>query len=327
MNSDGEMTIETMAKDDESDLQDSYPLRVVTRLTGLKPELLRAWESRHDAVRPSRTQGGARRYSSVDLERLRLLRDVVGAGHRIGSIARLADGELTRILANSKVADVDRTTRLLDAADQLDAATVHRAIMEELANREAAEFAREFAIPLLVEIGDRWAAGRSSVSAEHLISGILRSLLMNLALASPTGEERPRIVFATPEGEPHDLGTLISALVAARSGATPTFLGAEVPVADLAKQVIDSGATVVVLGLVVLEPERGEALLRDLRNRLPRKTALWIGGAGIRGLAPIRGVERIDGLNQLEARVAQMDLQGALPAIEGLRGRSIESSD
>ena len=55
----------------------TYPLRTITRLTGLSPELLRAWERRYNAIRPLRTAGGTRRYTNQDLERLKLLKAVV----------------------------------------------------------------------------------------------------------------------------------------------------------------------------------------------------------------------------------------------------------
>jgi len=77
-------------------LELTYPLRTVARLTGLSPEVLRAWERRYRVVTPARTPGGTRRYSAADLERLRLLKAAVDAGHRIGDVARLDVAELSR---------------------------------------------------------------------------------------------------------------------------------------------------------------------------------------------------------------------------------------
>jgi len=53
----------------------SHPIGAVVRRTGLKPELIRAWERRHHAIVPRRTAGRHRLYSDADVERLRLLRD------------------------------------------------------------------------------------------------------------------------------------------------------------------------------------------------------------------------------------------------------------
>ena len=70
-----------MANTRSEDLELTYPLRTAARLTGLSPDLLRAWERRYGVVEPTRTPGGTRRYTAADLERLRLVK----APHRPGS--------------------------------------------------------------------------------------------------------------------------------------------------------------------------------------------------------------------------------------------------
>ena len=84
----------------------TYPLRAASRLTGLSPELLRAWERRYGLVTPERTPGGTRRYSDAEIERLRLAREAVDLGHRISKVAKMADEEL-RLLGSSEPARPD----------------------------------------------------------------------------------------------------------------------------------------------------------------------------------------------------------------------------
>ena len=78
------------------DAETTYPLRAAARLTGLSPDLLRAWESRYGVVKPLRTAGGTRRYRASELERLRLVKAAVDAGDRISVVARLDPVELAR---------------------------------------------------------------------------------------------------------------------------------------------------------------------------------------------------------------------------------------
>lgn len=75
-----------------------FPMRVVVRRTGLNPSLLRAWERRYAAVGPGRSEGGQRLYSESDVRRLGLLRAVVDAGHNIGRVAGLDEGDLIDLL-------------------------------------------------------------------------------------------------------------------------------------------------------------------------------------------------------------------------------------
>jgi DNA-binding transcriptional MerR regulator len=73
-------------------------MKHVSRLTGLKPHVIRAWESRYRAVVPKRTSSNRRVYCLNDIQRLRLLKSAVDAGHQISQIANAADDELQQIV-------------------------------------------------------------------------------------------------------------------------------------------------------------------------------------------------------------------------------------
>lgn len=106
----------------------TFAIGAVSRLVGLSTHALRKWEIRHGAIRPSRSDGGDRRYSKEDLERLEKLKHLVDLGHAIGSIAALTDPELDALRAASdgvegQAEDVlsvavlgERLSRELDAA-------------------------------------------------------------------------------------------------------------------------------------------------------------------------------------------------------------------
>ena len=80
----------------EKKAEATYSVQTAARLTGLSPEVLRAWERRHAVVEPVRTPGGTRRYRAADLERLKLVKAAVDSGRRIGQVARLDLAELRR---------------------------------------------------------------------------------------------------------------------------------------------------------------------------------------------------------------------------------------
>ena len=78
-----------------------YPVQVVVRQTGLTAHVLRAWEKRYGAIRPTRSESGRRVYSDLDIRRLKLLSRVTKQGHPIGSVATLPD-EVLETLAKRK---------------------------------------------------------------------------------------------------------------------------------------------------------------------------------------------------------------------------------
>jgi DNA-binding transcriptional MerR regulator len=85
-----------------------HPIGLVARRTGLKPDLIRAWERRYNAVEPGRSSTRRRFYSDADIERLQLLRRVVGTGRGIGQVARLSDDELRALLAEEQREEIPR---------------------------------------------------------------------------------------------------------------------------------------------------------------------------------------------------------------------------
>lgn len=84
-----------------------YAIGTVSSLTGLDPHTIRAWERRHRAVVPGRSETGRRLYCDADVERLRLLRSATEAGHAIGSVAHRPDEELRELLTRHR-ADPER---------------------------------------------------------------------------------------------------------------------------------------------------------------------------------------------------------------------------
>lgn len=95
-----------------------YVISVAAELAGMHPQTLRIYE-RRGLVQPARSQGGNRRYSDVDIERLRRIQELAGEGMNLEGIRRvmqleaenerlrLENAEL-RLLASAAIAEADR---------------------------------------------------------------------------------------------------------------------------------------------------------------------------------------------------------------------------
>ncbi|KQM16403.1 MerR family transcriptional regulator [Plantibacter sp. VKM Ac-2880] len=69
-----------------------YGIAVAAQLAGVPEATLRLFESK-GLLTPSRTEGGTRRYSEDDLERLKRVTDLRDDGVNIAGIARVLDLE------------------------------------------------------------------------------------------------------------------------------------------------------------------------------------------------------------------------------------------
>lgn len=258
-----------------------YPIRAVARLTGLSVDTLRAWERRYQAVVPIRNDRG-RVYSDRHVARLKQLAGLVAAGHQIGSIAGLTDAALRALQADARPESgsghlsLDLEPLLL-ALRQYDVPAI-----EAIVNRHAlvlppAEFVFGVILPVMRAVGDRWSSGTVSVAHEHLISGVMRSVLGGLLRAMPAGPTATRLVFATIAGERHELGLLCAAVLAATAGYSVVYLGPDLPADDIAHAVVLTKASTLVLAATSPEPIPAVQIRR--LKRLPDRVAIWVGGS------------------------------------------------
>ena len=81
---------------------EGYRIGAVARLTGISADNLRVWERRYQTVTPARTDNGDRYYSSDDLARLRLIKQLVDSGDSISSVAALDEAALKKRLSLGK---------------------------------------------------------------------------------------------------------------------------------------------------------------------------------------------------------------------------------
>src|SRR3954451_2158981 len=65
-----------------------YVISVAAELAGMHPQTLRIYE-RRGLVQPARSQGGNRRYSDLDIERLRRIQQLAGEGMNLEGIRRV----------------------------------------------------------------------------------------------------------------------------------------------------------------------------------------------------------------------------------------------
>ena len=81
--------------------EELFPIREVSRLTGVNPVTLRAWERRYGLIQPTRTESGHRLYSMTEIERVRSIVDWIDRGVAVSKVGKiLAKTEPLKVLAH-----------------------------------------------------------------------------------------------------------------------------------------------------------------------------------------------------------------------------------
>ena len=274
-----------------------FPVKAAAELSGLTTETLRAWERRHAAVVPHRDDKGRRLYDGAMVERLTRLHRLTDRGHPIRDLAGMADEALDRLLEESRHAGYGGVEtlpeRMLDAIADYRVDEFDRDLSVAIATLPLPVLMARVVTPLLREVGVRWADGRLAIAQERLVSSLLRARLLSVLNQHPR-ERRPRVLFATLPGEPHELGLLGAALYAHEAGMPVLYLGTELPALELARVADRLGAAAVALSSV--DPGQAPAALAELRTlheTLAPSIPIWIGGANARYLAEALAIERV----------------------------------
>ena len=269
-----------------------YPIRAVSKLTGISIDTLRAWERRYQVVTPQRDERG-RLYTEADVKRLRLLNAGVDNGHAIGRLAALSDEELQGLIAGPvTVADGARAMKetrphqaslvpdsVMPAVERWDYAAAERELALLAAVLAPRELVHRVALPLLRRVGEAWHDGRLTIAQEHMTSALLRNLVGALVPLYRRTSPASRLLFATPGGEHHEFGVLLSAMLAAGGGLGIVYLGANLPGEEIVAAARQTAPQAVVLGFVGSNGAKaGLKELQEVAHKLPSHIELWVGG-------------------------------------------------
>lgn len=268
--------------------QQRLSLRQMVEITGLSEFTLRGWEQRHKALSPERTETGRRLYRPADLKKALALRELTERGEKIGDIAHLSENSLDRLLNGEAIVSAagnitPAEKRLLAFVESHSWNKLETALDRASQECSAFEFISKVILPLMRVINIRVSENLLSIAQEHIVSALVKEKIYRIAGA--VNNRRPfsplRIVFATPAGDMHEIGLLISYALARAEGAQTLYLGANTPKRDLCEASLRFGATHILLSCTVSSEEGTEDLysyINYLDRHLFAPIELWLGG-------------------------------------------------
>lgn len=261
-----------------------YRIGSVATLTGIKPSTLRAWERRYELLSPGRSDGGYRLYSERDVRRLARVKDLVDRGFKISEAADLVrsgasplgPGNGPELSVNDVRAELFAALLALNGrqADRIAARATCLPMERQL---------DDVLLPMLHEVGHLWACGEATIAQEHFIAAFVRGKLISMleSLGGGSNGGREAVLAGAPD-ERHELGLLVVALNLAIRGWRITYLGLDVPAAEIGKVVRERTPELVCSSL--LRPVGADECVRyarELRHLAAEETVVIVGGAGI----------------------------------------------
>jgi methanogenic corrinoid protein MtbC1 len=165
-------------------------------------------------------------------------------------------------------------------------------------------FLQRCAGDLMTEVGTAWRAGKLEIRHEHFATACLAGFLREVREPFDRQARGPRVIAAMLPGDAHEGGLLLASVILAMRGHRLVYLGAETPIGQIASAAREGEVQAVALSIsATFPPRRAGKDVGALRGALPRRTLLWVGGAG--APKPTKGVERFETLEALDERLAR----------------------
>ena len=274
-----------------------YLISTVSKRSGVKSDLVRAWERRYQAVTPTRTTGGHRVYTDQDIARLKLLNQATSNGHSISQIAQFSLSDLKTLLKDESDTSATLQTNAVNSMRNLshlaedyiekcyaavlgfDAKLLEAHFENALVELGSEAFIEHLVTPLLTQIGEGWKDGELRSVHEHMASSVIRSLTYILRNNAPCSANAPRMIVTTPMGQLHELGAMLAAIMAEFSGWQVTYLGADLPAEEIAMAVKYVNARALTISLSFASDDHiVHKELRRLKKLIGNDVTLIVGG-------------------------------------------------
>jgi len=297
----------TSAQSAENFGEKLYTIGTVSKLTGVGPITLRAWERRYGLIQPVRKDSGHRLYTRQHIDQINRITALMQQGMRISQISSaMLESEPEEPAGDDAGVWKAYLNGMVAAIVSFDENRLDEIYNEALSLYPIGMVTRRLLTPLLVELGIRWENSEGSIAQEHFFAFYLRNKLGARYHHRSGSNSGPLLLLAGLPGEYHELGLLLFALAAHGAGYRVLPLGANLPLAELAPVACKKHCAAIVLSGAI-EPSREllSADLPDLVNNSP--VPVLVGG--------LSSVYACDAINRAGAEALGRDIDHGLQRI------------
>ena len=223
---------------DSPDCAELFPIRDVSRLTGVNPVTLRAWERRYGLIQPIRTESGHRLYSKADIETVNRILGWIERGvavSKVGKILARDDQQAEAIRAERDSVEESELpqwrARLLLAVKAFDDRKLESLYGQILATYPLNVAFQEILMPLWNELLRH--QGRFGQASEWLFFDAFLRIHAFQRLQAATLSPAPRVLLSAIPGECRKLELLVAALLMSSDDLVVKVLGMGQPFDEL----------------------------------------------------------------------------------------------
>lgn len=220
-------------------VKQSFGIRDLENLSGIKAHTIRIWEKRYNLLEPERTATNIRTYSLASLQKLLNVTLLYNNGLKISKIAKIPEEEIpqhVRELVAEKSVKSHAINAFKLAMINFDLSMFQRTYATLSAEKSFREIFWEVFLPLLEELGLLWQTDTISPAHEHFITHLIKQKIYTctekLHTIEPTRKDKTFILYL-PENEIHEIGLLFLNYELLMHGYRTVYLGPTIPMENL----------------------------------------------------------------------------------------------
>jgi len=217
---------------------DSFTIKDLENLSGIKAHTLRIWEQRYSFLKPSRTFTNIRYYGNEELKKILNIALLNKYGYKISHIDKMNEAEIKeKLLSLSQMeAQQERIVNdLIKNMIDLDMESFENTLDRFILSRGIERAITQIIFPFLEKIGILWLTNHINPAQEHLVTNLVRQkLIVGIEGVSTSIKVNKTVLLFLPEGEYHELGLLFMYFILKSRGANVIYLGSNVPIKDVA---------------------------------------------------------------------------------------------
>lgn len=216
----------------------AFTIKDLENLSGIKAHTIRIWEQRYNFLKPQRTDTNIRYYSSDELKTVLNIALLNKYGFKISHIDRMQPEEIkAKILSlgDAKAIQERIVNELVQEMVDLNIEKLEKILANYISLRGIEKTVIHIIFPFLEKIGLLWVTGHINPAQEHLVTNVIRQkLIVAIETAITHLKVDKTVLLFLPEGEHHELGLLFMYYMLKNRGIQTIYLGANVPVKDVA---------------------------------------------------------------------------------------------
>lgn len=219
---------------------ETYQIKDIEKITGIKAHTIRIWESRYQIVIPKRTDTNIRFYDESDLRKLLMVSLLNRAGLKISEIAKYNDEELkekVNFLYKKNSDNQSHIEALMIALNDLDELKFEKVFNQLLLHTGFENTIVNVIEPFLEKIEILWSTGAVNTAQKNFVFQLVNQKITNASNNETIYEQNTKKRFAVfmPLGIYENLNINFYSYLLKKRNFSVIFLGGNLPLRHLDK--------------------------------------------------------------------------------------------